>query len=222
MLKCSFITQKLIIPICCAGATIWPKLDFSIWTREITAGEKIFQTNISLQLPVPVPVPVLCHYSSPYRHLHCDTLTCGTLCQVCILRELCGGLGRGGRSNGGTQVGADWLIDFIFLNSGLQNASLIHWLNNFIELSLFYFRKLFPLCGFVLGLDVGNVTIESGNNTHLKGTVQRDFLFPIFSSFQPALATDQWDKIWSLQSLPSVKLPEVSILRSHVIFPDLI
>ena len=106
-------------------------------------------------------------------------------------------------------TGRSWLIDFIFLNSGLQNASLIHWLNNFIELSLFYFRKLFPLCGFVLGLDVGNVTIESGNNTHLKGIVQRDFRFPIFSSFQPAWATDQWDKIWSLQSLPSVKLPEV-------------
>ena len=175
---------------------------------------EIFQTNISLQLPVPVPVPVLCHYSSPYRHLHCDTLTCGTLCQVCILRELCGGLGRGGRSNGGTQVGAEWLIDFIFLNSGLQNASLIHWLNNFIELSLFYFRKLFPLCGFVLGLDVGNVTIESGNNTHLKGTVQRDFRFPIFSSFQPAWATDQWDKIWSLQSLPVSNSPKYDSAQS--------
>jgi hypothetical protein len=34
----------------------------------------------------------------------------------------------------------------------------------FLVITYIIFRKLFPLCGFVRGLDVGNVAIESGTS----------------------------------------------------------
>ena len=115
-------------------------------------------------------------------------------------------------------IGNEYLISMIPHNP--ENSNL-----NF-QLQVHYIYTLFFLCPLDLCFMfdytqfIYPLNSTSMENQSIKGTVQRDFRPPVFSSFEPALASDQWVKIFSIlvknsQSYSKFKLQKSDSLWYH-------